>query len=838
MDVLVQKTITCDANGTFPSTDFTFTLQRSTDTNVTDKHEAIRFVSWDVTGAFLRYGSGNREGEYYFDFTNLPQRSASGNAYTYRIIEYEDSVGEYVKIYYPSTNDSMAESGFKPADNAPMAPVVAGENLSFRLQYSDNNGETYTDLTGQTLTLSDNNAVYSSATGTITVPHSSMSNNAYSLTVDGLGSNAGRLYRVNDVTGGTDVKVIPTENNPSRITITASGYSKYFQGNTPLTRTPGGGTYETYVRNIFLGKEIKLKKRWDDGNNADGQRPEMLDITLHETILSSSDTPQVTKLMRNDESWERTVLLPRYYYNGDLPLYNVQFYITEDLKKARQYYDKGESLADLGYTQTEQGYITTVTAENSTDKITKDIPNDFTSENLSGTADDNFVGLYIVNHKDYVKSELKFEKQWDDNDSSARPDSIYIKTLRRTKGSLLPNADGVYAADRSTIDFEQQTIFQNLPRFVSVPAQDNQGEPVRYPLIYFIESDKISPTMINRDADGIGTVDVTVNLSKATSHASFVLKRRVASYPYQTYTSQTVTSQTVGTVYQMTIPAKDAINGFFSFKIKDLPIAEEGINYLYRITDAYGTKLELPMTHSTTGENTKDIIIGPVPSGSKDYFVFKLQRFDGEYELDNETGEQKLDEEGQPIPIYHDVESFTAETYFDETTPLIIYPAANVSDQENTHYGSARYKILASDKIGGVYAFKVMGLTAGVTCRILNALTGGALAESTADADGTAIFTVSGMQEELVFYLQQKSNDTYTDILYANADTITVGKYYEEVVKQDKNGTALRLEYFPANVVTDTVLFDHYGNQQTVNFRFLPPMRIRSATPISSSPYW
>ncbi|MEE3405123.1 MAG: hypothetical protein VZR73_13670, partial [Acutalibacteraceae bacterium] len=339
------------------------------------------------------------------------------------------------------------------------------------------------------------------------------------------------------------------------------------------------------------------------------------------------------------------------------------------------------------------------------------------------------------------------------------------------------------------------------PRFYSVT--DGKNNTVRYPLIYFIESDNtISPTTINRDADGIGTVDVTVNLSEATSPANFQLKRRVASYPYKTYTSAEK---------KITIDKADAINGFFSFKLNDLPIAnEDGINYLYRITDAYGTKLELPMTHSTTGENTKDIIIGPVSSESKG-FVFKLQRFDGEYELDNETGEQKLDEEGQPIPIYHDVESFTAETYFKETTPLIIYPAANVSDQENTHYGSARYTIPASDKIGGVYSFKIIGLAEG-TYRIFDARNETAFPDTVIATDGTAIFTVSGLQNDLTFYIQKENNGSYTDILYSDAGAITVGKYYEEIVKQDKNGTALRLEYFPANVVTDTVVLDHYGN--------------------------
>ena len=115
--------------------------------------------------------------------------------------------------------------------------------------------------------------------------------------------------------------------------------------------------YHTYVRNIFLGKQITLKKRWDDGNNADGLRPEILDVTLHEKIKNTLYQTQVTKQLKNEEFWARTVLLPRYYYNGDLPLNHVQFYVTEDLKEAKQYYHTGSTLEEIGYKQSDQGYI-------------------------------------------------------------------------------------------------------------------------------------------------------------------------------------------------------------------------------------------------------------------------------------------------------------------------------------------------------------------------------------------------------------------------------------------------------------------------------------------------
>ncbi len=681
-----------------------------------------------------------------------------------------------MKIYYPNQSEYQGNNyKYLPSDGAAMAE--SEDNLSFKLECSSDNGSHYTaaaDLTGLTLSV----GTYDSATGVITVPRSGNLDGSgnYSVTISGLPD---ALYRVNDVKGGTFAE---GSFNNGTLTVTADGHSKYFARNNPIKQSADGDYYyDTYVRNIFLGKEITIKKVWDDGDNADGLRPELLDITLNEKIQSTNENVQVTKLLKNDDKWERTVLLPRYYYNGDLPLNNILFTVSENLETAKQYYNRGSSLKAIGYEQTDQGYIVKVGGG------TNDVPHDF-KNNLQGTNDDSFVGLYIKNHKEYVNSKLTFEKKWTDGESSLRPDSIYIKTLRRIKGSLLPDKNGVFTANPDEVDFSQITLFQELPQFYTVNTD-------KYPLVYFVDP---SDPVKNKDVNSSGTVEV--DLSDASGTTSFKLKRRVASYVYRTFIPDNAG------LYE--IPLDAAVNKNYSLKLKDLPIADNGINYTYWIVDNNRNEMEVDMKHIQTSDETKDIVFMPMNGDDpREYSAplkFKLMRSSG------------VDDEGEPIPEL--VTGITAETYFEETEPLITYNAAAASDDaDNELYDAAKYAVSTTEKYGDVYSLKIICLEPG-SYRITNVASAdgrSVYAEKTVTNDDPEfIFTVSDVQGQLTFLIQKKAenSDVYTDLKMDDVEDIKVGRYYEEVVKQDKNGTQLRLEYFPKNVETEVVEEDHYGN--------------------------
>ena len=94
---------------------------------------------------------------------------------------------------------------------------------------------------------------------------------------------------------------------------------------TPVTVSPtnddDGKVKNTYVRNIFEGKKIKVKKYWKDNGNADGMRPESLEVTMTEKYCKngeSSDTSLTfNKTILNSDGWSKDLVLPSYYYNGD-----------------------------------------------------------------------------------------------------------------------------------------------------------------------------------------------------------------------------------------------------------------------------------------------------------------------------------------------------------------------------------------------------------------------------------------------------------------------------------------------------------------------------------------
>ena len=78
--------------------------------------EELAEIIGKLEGIGYKYDSGKNMGKYYYAFRYLPVMNASGESYQYRVVEHEDSVGEYVKIYYPASDSSDTV----PADNTAM----------------------------------------------------------------------------------------------------------------------------------------------------------------------------------------------------------------------------------------------------------------------------------------------------------------------------------------------------------------------------------------------------------------------------------------------------------------------------------------------------------------------------------------------------------------------------------------------------------------------------------------------------------------------------------------------------------------------------------------------
>jgi len=326
-----------------------------------------------ITGQLSLHTDKERKGQYYYTFQHLPIESVDGDLYEYRVIESSANVGDHVSIYYPANNSAVPTSE---------KVVTADTNdLKFKVERSSDNGTTYTPMTTSVGTEN-----YSpDENGVITIPNAA--SGEYNVSISDLPlsetineNTVNYTYRISDITGGINVSVNSTESNDTvSFTVKANTRVKYFANvqavgpsisitdNVPTvtgvsdTNTYSKGSSEVwrdlYVRNIFQGKQIYIEKRWNDNNNADGLRPEILDVTLHEDFeVNEGQTKpgkvDLTKQLRSGENWGRTILMPKYYYNGLTPTNNVLVSVSEQLEKAKLYYNSDAAkptLEDVGY---------------------------------------------------------------------------------------------------------------------------------------------------------------------------------------------------------------------------------------------------------------------------------------------------------------------------------------------------------------------------------------------------------------------------------------------------------------------------------------------------------
>lgn len=198
-----------------------------------------------------------------------------------------------------------------------------------------------------------------------------------------------------------------------------------------VTPSDSDTSRDTYVRNVFESKKIRLDKFWADDNNADGLRGVYLPVTITETIQDVQTPVIFERTLLAEESWTKNILLAKFYYNGLNPNGNLTYTLSEDLTDVYESLDEngagtGRKLSELGYTQKEWGILT---GSGNTYTRTQQ-----TSGGVNVTSE--FDGLYITNQKTRVNSKLTFNKSWDDDSNkwNLRPSTVYIKVLRKVEG--------------------------------------------------------------------------------------------------------------------------------------------------------------------------------------------------------------------------------------------------------------------------------------------------------------------------------------------------------------------------------------------------------------------
>lgn len=836
-----------------------------------------------ITGQLSIYTDGSRKGQYYYTFKYLPIESVDGVLYEYRIIESSANVGDHVSIYYPSGNDAVPTSE--------KVVETDSNNLTFKVERSTDGG-TYTPLKTVNGYSPDSNGVI-----TIQNTNENVVNGEYNVSISGLplsetvnGDTVNYTYRITDITGGINVSVNSTEsNNTVSFTVKANTRVKYFTNvqevgpltsitdNVPVvTGMTDTDTYskngsevwrDLYVRNIFKGKEIYIEKRWNDDNNADGLRPEILDVKLHESFEVTGGTApspvELTKQLKSGEKWGRTILMPKYYYNGLTPTNNVLVSVSESLETAKLYYNSDAAkptLKDVGYDKEETGYIINISGTNT------DVPSNFnnsTGNPLYATNHgedsemDSLYGMYIINKKDHVNSRLDFDKTWNDNNqTSSRPDSIYIKTIRKKKAVLMPDNDK-FTLDPSVVDKDQPVLIQGLPASSGNHAYRYYFEPE----LDFTVTEK-----------GDGIVDLAIDASKISASGTY-LKRSIDLYESETFSPDANGLFNINkdkTLTGGTIVSRD-INGLLSVRIKDVPVSnEDEMNYSYRVVGSDGKPLDnVNISHISSGDNKKDLVISKTVSTSDNNLSFKLQQFpaydtasdrtmsptgsfdsekytipannaqggvitvtiDGfeasdEFEIENLSAESwenvnvtdgtvsgstksititaEKTENGTgnfvfKIKHYETIKGKTAELYFEDDMPYTYTPDASV------------YTIPTGDKIGGVYSFKLKGLESGEYRLVEQYTVIPAAISYSPEVEGMcdAFVTVSNYDNDLIFKIQKKNGDSFEDY----TGDVTVGRYTEQVVTKDNNGSPIRAEYFPAAAAPEVVTEDSYGKR-------------------------
>ena len=203
---------------------------------------------------------------------------------------------------------------------------------------------------------------------------------------------------------------LPKLDNGQAITYTVSedaidDYTSQIKG-TDITNTRDGSTLGT--------TQINVVKYWDDGNNADGIRPDSIQVEL--LVNEESQEPQQLIELNDNNSWMGSFKkLPVKDASGNKITYSIQEIMTGSVTGT-----------DGDYTYSSQ--------------VTKDGTNDYT----------------IINKHTPVTTSLSGSKTWDDsfNIKKTRPDSIVVRLYANGREK---------AVKVVTADDDWKWTFTNLP---------------------------------------------------------------------------------------------------------------------------------------------------------------------------------------------------------------------------------------------------------------------------------------------------------------------------------------------------------------------------------------
>ncbi len=638
-----------------------------------------------ISGSQLIYDSGN--GTYYFKFIDLPLYKPGSSlleedkVYEYRIVEFNEAELDVnvnakdpattLSAFYLKVGRKTTEGNTEPeylttgftakipggsdltvTNGVISVPNPASSNAKIAIEglnFSDVNGKSYIY-----------EAVQCDLNGDVTSPE----------TIDISGVRLG-VWKSQD-TEHVEMHYPQYQNDINNVASQTSPYTKH-----ETSQTIKGTTQNVYVRNIFESKSITLDKYWDDDNNADGLRPESLQIRIYENVpnsgnngaefLPSTNPVVINKTLKSSEEWHKIVALPMYYYNGKAPIADLTYSIREKTLDA-VVTNNGYVHTDYGYKKKENDNVTRVSLAG---KETANAP--FKLPGADGTdtqplygvssetavtpikiSDDDFVGLYLENTKTRVNSVLTFTKDWDDDKYKAdyRPDNVYVKILRNTKNTATIDDSNMFVVDGLVKDEDTNIIIRNLAEnydyqvlictstgslietitptvttadgvtecsFTTKVTAENQK-------LYFRLRQKTtnsnSYTVVNKDINGSRLVAI---VDKSNISQSDVVKADNQNNPVGIVINST-SYNAAGGVY--TIPAGNAANGYNTVVIQNLLKKSGNDVYNYSLVDENGNALNgtnpsLTLYQNVDNPNNYNAMI--VYNGT-DEFKFKLKQ--------------------------------------------------------------------------------------------------------------------------------------------------------------------------------------------------------------------
>ena len=335
--------------------------------------------------------------------------------------------------YYMKETELLAGTEDKYFNNTTTYRVVVSNDAKVEITRTvadPNTGDTTKDDNGD---YSINNRQKTSFTG-IKIWNDGGAENHPSITVSIIADGAETAAKIVEVIFGGEAgegQVLATETDDGW-TFTVDGLNKFKDGEEidySVTEEAVDGYLTSYDGNTITNTEkteSTVKKVWNDGDNAEGTRPESLEFSLFkkvgdgaETAVTNADGQAVTKTLPVSGKWEATVQdLPKYDSDGNEITYS---------------WKEPESIDNYALTDTEvEGTVTTFT--------------------------------------NTLMKEISVEKKWVGPETKTNPEKVTVNLLRgETK---------IDSAELSASNTWKHTFTSNTDYVLY--AYDEQGQAIDY----------------------------------------------------------------------------------------------------------------------------------------------------------------------------------------------------------------------------------------------------------------------------------------------------------------------------------------------------------------------